>query len=168
MIDWRAMIARMGRLLSLLVVAGVSLAPAQVNDAGVTIITITSRQPAFNNQPFGAVGSYEEIRGIAIGEVDPADRRNAVITDIQLAPRNARGRVEYRTTFTLLKPVDMSKAAGVLLYDIVNRGNHTVPNTSHVGGNPGDGFLYRLGHVVLWSGWQGDMPIASKTAAQEG
>jgi hypothetical protein len=168
MIDWRAMIARLSRLSSLLVVVALALAPAQVKDAGVTTITITSRQPAFNNQSFGAVGPYEEIRGIAIGEVDPNDRRNTVITDIQLAPKNARGRVEYRSTFTLLKPVDMSKSAGVLFYNVVNRGNHNGPNTWHVGGDPGDGLLYRLGHAVLWSGWQGDMPIASKTPAQEG
>ena len=113
-------------------------------------------------------GPYEEIRGIAYGEIDPRDPKNALITDIDLAPRNARGRVEYRTTFTLLKPVDMTKSAGVLFYNIVNRGNHNGPNTWHVGGDPGDGFLYRLGHAILWSGWQGDMPIASVSATQEG
>ncbi len=99
---------------------------------------------------------------------DPRDARNALITDIDLAPRNARGLVEYRTTFTLRKPVDMTAAPGVLLYNIVNRGGHNGPNTWHVGGDPGDGFLYRMGHAVLWSGWQGDMPIASVTAPQEG
>ena len=42
------------------------------------------------------------------------------------------------------------------------------PNVWHVGGDPGDGFLYRLGHAVLWSGWQGDLPIASVGAVREG
>ena len=118
--------------------------------------------------PSARSGPYEDIRGVAFGELDPRDPRNSVITDIELAPRNARGMVEYRTTFTLRKPVDMTKSAGVLLYNIVNRGNHNGPNTWHVGGDPGDGFLYRLGHAVLWSGWQGDMPIASVSAVQEG
>jgi len=131
-------------------------------------IEITSRKPALNGQAFGPAGPFEEIRGIAYGEIDPRDPKNAVITDIELAPKNSRGRVEYRTTFTLLKPVDMTKSPGVLLYNIVNRGNHNGPNTWHVGGDPGDGFLYSLGHAILWSGWQGDLPIASVGATQEG
>jgi hypothetical protein len=136
--------------------------------ADVVRITISSRAPAFDGQSFGAVGPYEDIRGIAFGELDPRDPKNAVITDIELAPRNARGLVEYRTTFTLRKPVDMTRSPGVLFYNIVNRGNRGGPNTYHVGGDPGDGFLYRLGHAVLWSGWQGDLPISSISATQEG
>ena len=147
---------------------GVGLAVASPLYAGVVRITISSRAPVFNGQSFGAVGPYEDIKGVAVGEIDPRDPHNAVITDIELAPRNARGLVEYRATFTLRKPVDMTRAPGVLLYNIVNRGNHNGPGTWHVGGDPGDGFLYRLGHAVLWSGWQGDMPIASVSAAQEG
>ena len=95
--------------------------------ADVVRITISSRAPVFNGQSFGAVGPYEDIRGVAFGEIDPRDPKNAVITDIELAPKNARGLVEYRTTFTLRKPVDMTRSAGVLLYNIVNRGNHNGP-----------------------------------------
>src|SRR5262249_9177134 len=62
----------------------------------------------------------------------------------------------------------MSKAPGVLLYNIVNRGNHGGPDVWHVGGDPGDGFLYRMGHMILWSGWQGDMPITFVNPNQEG
>lgn len=135
--------------------------------AEVRRITISARGPFANGQAFGPVGPYEEIRGLAFGEIDPRDPKNALITDIELAPRNARGLVEYRTTFTLRKPLDLSRAAGVLFYNIVNRGNRNGPNTWHVGGDPGDGFLYNLGHVLLWSGWQGDMPIASAASDQE-
>lgn len=131
-------------------------------------ISISSREPAFGGRAFGAVGAYEQIKGVAVGEIDPADRRNALITDIDRAPRNANGRAEYRTTFSVLKPVDMTKSPGVLLYNIVNRGNHNGPNTWHVGGDPGDAFLYNLGHVIVWSGWQGDQPIASVSPGQEG
>ena len=49
--------------------------------------------------------------------------------------------VEYRTTFTIRKPVDMSHAPGVLFYNVVNRGNRNGPNTWGIGGDPGDGFL---------------------------
>ena len=136
--------------------------------ADVRTITITARGPALNGQSFGTVGPYEQITGIATGEINPADPRNALITDIDLAPRNARGMVEYRTTFTIRKPVDMSHAPGVLFYNIVNRGNPGGPANWHVGGDPGDGFLYNLGHALLWSGWQGDQPIASVGAGREG
>ena len=48
--------------------------------------------------------THERITGKAHGELDPADPKNAVITDIELAPRNARGKVEYVTTFSLVRP----------------------------------------------------------------
>jgi hypothetical protein len=90
--------------------------------ARVTQIVITERTtPIFSGQSFGAARQYERIRGTATGEIDPSDRRNAVIIDIQFAPRNARGNVEYSARFTIVKPVDMSKASGVMTYDIVNR-----------------------------------------------
>ncbi len=151
----------------ILLVAALLIVPVAAN-ADVTTITITSRTVFSNGQPFGKVGPYEEIRGIATGEIDPKDPRNAVITDIMFAPRNRRGMVEYRTTFTIRKPADMSKAAGVLFYNIANRGNQNGPNTFDVGGDPGDGFMYALGHVMLWSGWQGDMPIATLQPGTQG
>ena len=88
--------------------------------------------------------THERITGKAYGELDPADPKNAVITDIELAPRNARGKVEYVTTFTLVRPTEMMKASGVLLYTVVNRG----------GGNAAP---HPDGHVTLVSGWQGDV-----------
>ncbi len=153
-----------GRTLKALLVFGIALAVAAPLHADVVRITISSRAPVFDGQVLRRGRALRGHSGLAVGEIDPRDPRNALITDIELAPRNARGMVEYRTTFTLRKPVDMTKSAGVLFYNIVNRGNHNGPNTWHVGGDPGDGFLYRLGHAVLWSGWQGDMPIASVSA----
>ena len=60
----------------------------------------------------GAVPSYDRLSGKFYGELDPADPKNALITDIQLAARNARGQVEYVGTLSLLKPIDGSKASG--------------------------------------------------------
>ncbi len=68
--------------------------------AGLYVTGKTS--PMFGGQSFGAVGQYEEITGIAEGEIDPADRRNSVITGIPLAPKNANGRAAYKTTFTIV------------------------------------------------------------------
>jgi hypothetical protein len=117
---------------------------ASTLQAQVTRIEIVSREPVANGQPFGAAGAYELIRGRIHGEVDPRDAHNRTIQDIQLAPRNARGRVEYVATFSLMKPVDLSKSSGVLVYSVVNRGNGAPAPSAN-------------GHISLVSGWQGDV-----------
>src|SRR5262245_59562709 len=144
--------------------AGALLVGAAASEARVTSIMINTRTPAFDGRTFGDVGAYEQLRGTVSGELDPHGRRNAVITDIDLAPRNARGKVEYTATFTLLKPLDMSKASGILAYEVNNRGNKILllpPGVLNIGvsdTNPaGDGFLFDTGNVYLWSGWQGDL-----------
>jgi len=68
-------------------------------------------------------GAYEKLTGHAYGELDPANPLNSIVTDIEFAPRNARGMVEYAATFTILKPVDASKASGVMAY-LVPTGPH--------------------------------------------
>ena len=93
---------------------------------------------------------HERISGKVHGEVDPADPKNAVITDIDLAPRNARGKVEYIATFSLVEPKDMTRASGVLLYTVVNRG-----------GSSTDAAPNAAGHVTLVNGWQGDVAPTS-------
>ena len=90
------------------------------------------------------IGPFEQITGKIHGELDPNDPKNAIITDIKLAPRNAKGKVEYIATFTLVKPVDMTKSSGVLRYTVVNRGG-------------GQAVASPDGHVTLVSGWQGDV-----------
>jgi len=112
--------------------------------AQVTRIEITTRT-SVSGGPFGPAGAYENIRGRIYGEVDPADRRNRIIQDLDLAPRNRNGKVEYVATFSLMAPVDRSKASGVLMYSVVNRGN-------------GDASAGPEGHISLVSGWQGDVP----------
>src|SRR4051812_7354321 len=123
--------------------AGVLLAPDALR-AEIVRLEIVSRQPADGGRAAGAAGAFEVLRGRAYGEVDPADPRNVIIQDVALAPRNARGRVEYIATFALAKPVDMMKAARVLLYQVVNRGNGQVTIGSE-------------GYISLISGWQGDL-----------
>jgi Alpha/beta hydrolase domain len=153
--------ARRNRTALAAAAAGALLVVAAASEARVTRITISSTtSPAFNGQTFGGVGTYEEIRGTASGELDPLDPRNAVITDIHQAPRNANGNVEYTATFTMLKPVDMSKASGVLVYGVSNRGGRALGfgNIGVTAANPaGDGFDQKPGHVYLASGWQGDL-----------
>src|SRR4051794_5385085 len=84
-------------------------------DARVTRIVVDNRiSPAFDGSSFGNAGQYETLSGRAFGELDPNDPRNAIIQDISLAPRNARGMVEYSATFQLVKPIDMSKASRLM------------------------------------------------------
>ena len=140
--------------------AGVVLGVATAARAEVTSITYVTTSPMFGGTSFGSVGQYQQLDGIVTGEVDPDDERNAVIQDIELAPRNARGNVEYAMSFSLLMPIDLSKSNHTLVYDVVNRGNKVISGTLNVGGSAtaaGDGFLENQGFILLWSGWQGDV-----------
>jgi Alpha/beta hydrolase domain len=126
-------------------------------EARVTRIEVAKVQRVETPAPNGAAAGtppYELISGKFYGELDPADPKNALITDIALAPRNARGKVEYVGTFSLVKPVDLSRASGVLIYSVVNRGNGTATAS-------------REGHISLVSGWQGDVvPTATNQTIQ--
>ncbi len=135
------MIRRVATAFSILLALAAPLAA----QAKVTKVEITSR--ALMAGTFGAAGRYELITGRFFGEVDPKDPRNAIITDLKLAPRNARGLVEYSATFQIAKPVDMGAASGFLLYDVPNRGN------GRAAGNAD-------GHINVVSGWQGDIPAS--------
>lgn len=88
-----------------------SVFTATFAEARITRIEITSTEsPTFEGMTFRSVGAYEKLRGRAYGEVDPADARNALITDVELAPRNANGQVEYSMDIYILKPVDLNRA----------------------------------------------------------
>src|SRR6266567_8592142 len=94
-----------GRLGIALAITASAVLAATVAEARITRIDITSAEsPTFGGTTFGTVGAYEKLRGKAYGEVDPADPRNALITDIELAPRNAGGKVEYSMDIYILKP----------------------------------------------------------------
>jgi Alpha/beta hydrolase domain len=112
----------------------------------IRIIIDTTVSPAFNGQVFGDAGQYETIAGRVFGELDPHDPHNTIINDIELAPRNANGKVEYTATFFLVKPIDMSKASGLLWQDVPNRGGRVTISVD----------LRQKGDVGLSSGWQGD------------
>ena len=84
-------LTRTRRIGAVVTSAGALLVGAAASEARVTSITISTRMTAFDGRTFGHVGAYEQLRGTVSGELDPGDRRNAVITDIDLAPRNPRG-----------------------------------------------------------------------------
>ena len=132
---------------------------------GVRRIEITEREtPVFGGTEFGAVGAYERLHGTVFGELDPTHPLNAGIVNLDRAPRNARGNVEYQSEFRILKPLDLARGNGWLVYDVPNRGNQPIMprlNGAPDGGHPqhaGNGFLMRRGFTLVWSGWQGDVP----------
>jgi hypothetical protein len=111
-------------------------------------IEIQSRQAVAPVQAGGP--EYEIVRGVFHGALDPADPHNSIITDLEYAPRNARGMVEYSATFAMARPVDSSRASGILLYDVPNRGIRLNPLEADTDG-----------HVRLVSGWQSDLAPAA-------
>ncbi|MCX7886558.1 MAG: alpha/beta hydrolase domain-containing protein [Verrucomicrobiae bacterium] len=133
--------------------------------AEVVRMEIQERAPFAAGHEFGRVGAYEKILGRLHYEVDPDSPAQARIADIKLAPRNARGRVEFWTDFFLLKPVNPNRGNGRLLYDVNNRGNKLALATFNEArsNNPttladaGTGFLMRNGWSVLWCGWSGEV-----------
>ena len=135
--------------------------------AEVVRIEVTSRTPVLDSRAFGAAGPYERLSGIIYFAIDPRNSANLIIADIDKAPRNAAGRVEFSSDFYLLKPVDPARGNGTVLYEVSNRGGKgmvgffnfassaTDPRTAE---QFGDGFLLEHGFSLLWVGWQFDVP----------
>ena len=137
--------------------------------AQVVRFEVLQSGPAFEGRSFGSVGLYVKITARATIAVDPADPRNAVIADIDKAPRNAQGRVEATADVVLLRPADAQRANGTLLIDVPNRGTKLAPqlfdDVPQPGGNEatkaadaGTGFLHGQGYTMAWIGWQADLP----------
>ena len=148
-------------------IAALCLSPVALQ-AEVLRFDITERVPAFAGRSFGDVGPYERITARATIALDPSDDRNAVITDLAQAPRNANGKVEATTDVVILRPADPARGNGTLLLDVPNRGRKLAPqlfdDSSQPGANnaqnaddAGIGFLHRQGYTMVWVGWQGDM-----------
>ena len=110
------------------------------------IIIDTKVSPAFDGATFGEAGQYETLAGRIFGEIDPNDPHNTIITDIGLAGKNAKGRVEYIASFFLVKPIDMSKSSHLMWQDVPNRGGRLTIVAAE----------RNYGDVGLSSGWQGD------------
>jgi hypothetical protein len=153
----------MNRLLIAIVLA--ALTP-RVADARVVRFVIEQREPFADGAAWGSTGPYERLVGTAYMEVDPRDPLNAVILDVDKAPKNARGAVAFSTTFFILKPVDMARGNGKIYYTANNRGNDalfTARTVADVGRND---FALRLGYTIVDAGWQGDiMPNPNRLGA---
>ena len=149
--------------------AYVSICLLSTAQARIVRIEITNRQsPTFEGKVFGQIGAYEKLRGKAYGELDPNSPQNALITDLKLAPRNAKGRVEYVMDIYILKPIELSRGNHKLFLEVNNRGGKLFGgfNKSSGGNDPttaadaGAGFLMNQGYTIVWNGWD---PSAAPT-----
>src|SRR5258708_4632204 len=148
-----------------------------VAQARVARIEISRSEPFASGQAFGPVRAFERLVGRFPGELAPAHALNAGIVDLDKAPRNASGKVEYSSDFEILKPVDLAKGNGALLYDVNNRGNKRALiqfNSAPASNDPttsvhaGNGFLMRSGFTVVWSGWIPGLPATGNALRIEG
>jgi hypothetical protein len=142
--------------------------------AEITKLVIEKREPFANGHEFGVTGAYEKLVGKAYGEINPETKHNKVIVNVNKAPKNERGRVEYSMDVFMLKPLDMKRGNQTIFYDVVNRGNQALrvnfgaerSNNPTTLAHAGDGFMMRQGYSLVWSGWQGDvLPVSGRLTA---
>jgi hypothetical protein len=136
----------------------------------VTGIDMEQRSEVMGGHAFGSAGKYEKLKGTVRFAVDPETPRNRGITDILLAPRNAKGLVEFSADFYMLRPKELSKGNGTLLFEVVNRGKKGMlsmfdrakgANEPEAPEELGDGLLLDSGYTLVWLGWQHDVPPGS-------
>lgn len=117
------------------------LLASTVANARVTRVEITERTDI-------ARGAYERLIGKVYFALDPANPHNRVVVDLDRAPRNAKGEVEFSADLFMLRPKTRSEA---MFVEISNRGGRSaVLNPER------DDFLLRHGFTVASVGWQFD------------
>ena len=126
-------------------------------EARVVRFVIEDRQPFAGSAQWGSAGAYEKVTGTAYIELDPRDPLNALIVDLDQAPRTSDGAVPFSTPFFILKPSDPARWNHKIYYTANNRGNDpllTVKTADQVGSND---LALRLGYAIVDAGWEGDV-----------
>ena len=122
-----------------------------------------------NGKAFGTVGAYEKLSGKVYFAVDPNNPHNKIIADVDKAPKNSQGKVEFSADLFILRPKDAARGNGVALFDVVNRGRNGVLSTFNRGKGStdpttdadfGDGLLMREGYTIVAVGWEFEVPKA--------
>ena len=115
-------------------------------------VRINSREIYAKGKSYGKYGRYVELKGYLDFKVDPTISANLSIKDLDLAPRDSDGFVQFSSKFILVTPEDNTKASERIIVDVVNRGRaRVIPtfNRSDVADQPeGDGFLLSCGFSV--------------------
>jgi len=139
--------------------------------ASVVRVELTAREPLAAGLSMGPAGPYERVTAKVYFAVDPKAPANRIVSDIDYAPLNANGKVEYSADLCVLKPVSPERGNGTVLFEVANRGGHGNPGTFNLplrSGDPnakgefGDGFVFAQGFTVVWLGWQADLPAGAR------
>ena len=124
----------------------------------------TSRSPFAGGVSFGQTGPYERLLGMVSFAIDPNEKDLPFICDLEFAPRNPEGLVEFKAVLDIVKPVDLGRGNRKLLFDFSNRGGRGAFTRLNDGGSDyskasaaGNGFLNKQGYTVVTAGWQGDL-----------
>ena len=148
--------------------------------AALTRIEIKSQKDVLGGKAWGNTGAYEELIGTAYFTIDPKAAANKNIPDIDKAPRNAQGLIEFSSDIYIDRPKDASKGNGVAFFEASNRGRRSLATTFSQPfraklppeeAQYGDGTLFKDGFTLVWVGWQNsvdrkpglvgiDLPIA--------
>lgn len=123
----------------------VLLVVGQAALADLSKIEITGRETL---SEAGVSFSYERISGVMHFTLDPHATGNQEIADIEFAPTNAAGLVEFSADFKMLVP-SADIANGSLVYMVNNRGGGSVAPEQSLSEHP----LSKEGFTYLLTGW---------------
>lgn len=135
--------------------------------AEVTRIHVADRTDVLDGRSLGPAGAYERVVAKVRFALDPRLSANRIIHDLDLAPKNAQGKVEFSADLYVLKPRDPAQGNGVLLFEVSNRGGKGLLgrfNSASGSSDPttaeefGDLWLMKQGYTLVWLGWQWDLP----------
>jgi hypothetical protein len=140
------------------------LFPVALCQAAVTRVEIAERSDL-------PIAGYERLHGKVYFAVDPKLTANRAIVDIDLAPKNARGFVEFSADLRILRPKDQARRNGTMILEVSNRGRSSLFQIGGSGGlNPmrtakdiGDPLLLERGFTLVWVGWEFDLPEEAGT-----
>jgi hypothetical protein len=127
--------------------------------AAVTRVEVTQRVDI-------PIVNYEQVTGKAYFAVDPKLAANKIIVDVDRAPRNAKGLVEFSADVIVLHPKDGAKNNGTALLEIANRGGRGMigmfdlaqGRELRTAADLGDPLLFEAGYTLVWVGWEFDVP----------
>ena len=134
----------------------VLLCAAAAANAAVRAVEITERA--------AAVQGYESLAGRVRFGADPKLAANRIVRDLEYAPVNAAGEVEFSAEFYMLRPSDPARSNGTALFEVSNRGNKGLMGRFDyaTGSDFGDRWLLEQGYTLVWLGWEWDIPASTK------
>src|SRR5271169_4702817 len=132
---------------------------AVLAQAAVTRVEVTQRVDL-------PIANYEQITGKVYFAVDPKLPANQIIADIDRAPKNTKGLVEFSSDLVVLRPKDPMKGNGTALLEISNRGGKGMLGMFDLNNGRqlrtkedfGDPLLFEQGYTLVWVGWEFDVP----------